>query len=445
MRDLRTGPLPQPAATGLLPLLQVRGLRRLIAVRVASSLGDGAFQGAVVSAVILNPTRESSAGAIAAAFAVLLLPYSLIGPFAGALLDRWSRRTVIIGATSIRITLLLALALELALSAPSSVLLVTALAVTGAARFVGSGLSASLPHTIAPRSLIGANSLAVTCGSIANALGAGYALLARNLIGETDAPLAIVTASVTVFYLAAIALVSWFRRMDLGPTISGTPPNPMRAVAAGLITALRHTVERPTVGLAISLVVLVRFCFGMATLLILLLYQHYFTVSYGPLLPGVGGLAEVLAAISVGLFVGAISTPVLVKMLGRTQAMVAMTVLAGLTVLICGPQFSLLATMIAAPLLAFTYQVVKVCVDTIIQNDADDEHIGRVFALYDTINNVAYVGAFAIGALFVADDGRSVGLLLAMAAVYVVSAVAYPALLRAANRRHTLITVPHRH
>ncbi|MET7592631.1 hypothetical protein ABZS92_38215, partial [Streptomyces sp. NPDC005444] len=31
---------------------------------------------------------------IASAMAVLLLPYSLIGPFAGVLLDRWRRRQV---------------------------------------------------------------------------------------------------------------------------------------------------------------------------------------------------------------------------------------------------------------------------------------------------------------------------------------------------------------
>ena len=30
------------------------------------------------------------------AFAVLYLPYSLIGPFAGVFIDRWSRRQIIV-------------------------------------------------------------------------------------------------------------------------------------------------------------------------------------------------------------------------------------------------------------------------------------------------------------------------------------------------------------
>jgi len=96
------------APSRALALLRLPDLRRLIGVRMCSSLGDGAFQGALVSAVFFNPTRQSSAAGIAAAFAVLLLPYSVIGPFAGALLDRWSRRTVIIVATTLRIALVLA-------------------------------------------------------------------------------------------------------------------------------------------------------------------------------------------------------------------------------------------------------------------------------------------------------------------------------------------------
>jgi hypothetical protein len=60
-----------PYAPTLLRLLSLRGLRRLVGVRVLSSFGDGAFQGALVSAVLFNPERQSSAAAIAGGFAVL--------------------------------------------------------------------------------------------------------------------------------------------------------------------------------------------------------------------------------------------------------------------------------------------------------------------------------------------------------------------------------------
>ena len=56
------------------------------------------FQAALGGAVLFNPERQADPLAVAAGLAVLLLPYSIVGPFAGALLDRWDRRRVLIVA-----------------------------------------------------------------------------------------------------------------------------------------------------------------------------------------------------------------------------------------------------------------------------------------------------------------------------------------------------------
>jgi hypothetical protein len=125
----------------------------------------------------------------------------------------------------------------------------------------------------------------------------------------------------------------------------------------------------------------------------------------------------------------------MVRHLGRAASMVALMVLAAITVAVLGPRFSLLATIIAAPILAFTYQAVKVCVDAIVQQDCDDAYVGRVFALYDTLNNIFYVGAFVVGAMVVPFDGRSVGLILVMAGVYLGAGLVYGAGIRALARR----------
>lgn len=61
---------------------------RLLQVRVASQFGDGLFQAGLAGALLFNPDRAADPMAIAGAFAVLFLPYSLLGPFAGALMDR---------------------------------------------------------------------------------------------------------------------------------------------------------------------------------------------------------------------------------------------------------------------------------------------------------------------------------------------------------------------
>lgn len=433
--DDQLGPAAAPTKT--LALLRLPLLRRLIAVRVLSQAGDGAFQGALVSAVLFNPTRESTAGAIAAAFAVLLLPYSMIGPFAGALLDRWSRRAVIVGATTVRAALVVGAAALLAVGSPSWVLLVAALFVTGAARFVGSGLSASLPHTVPPGTLVSANTLAVTCGAIATVLGASYAIGLRALVGHTDGPVALVTGSVAVIYLLAARVAQVFPRAALGPdrTDQTAPAQTMRAIAAGFVTALRHVRHRPTVAAAISLIVTVRFCLGAVTLVILLAYQHYFTAPVGPLRPGLTGVGEILAGMSVGLFLGAVLTPPLVRWVGRRVAIVGLMLVAGVTIAVAGSVFTLLSVTIAAPILSLCYQAVKVCVDAIAQEDSDDAFVGRVFALYDTANNVFYVAAFAVGATFLPADGHSPVTVIGIAGVYLACAVGYGLALRRNDRR----------
>src|SRR5437879_9514670 len=79
----------------------VRGLPdfwRLLQLRMASQFGDGLFQAGMAGALLFNPDRAADPMAIARAFAVLFLPYSLLGPFAGALMDRWDRRLVLVGA-----------------------------------------------------------------------------------------------------------------------------------------------------------------------------------------------------------------------------------------------------------------------------------------------------------------------------------------------------------
>lgn len=87
---------------------------RLMQVRMASQFGDGLFQAGLAGALLFNPDRAADPLAIARAFAVLFLPYSVLGPFAGALMDRWDRRLVLVGANSARLCFIVAIGTILA-------------------------------------------------------------------------------------------------------------------------------------------------------------------------------------------------------------------------------------------------------------------------------------------------------------------------------------------
>ena len=83
-------------------LLRQGGFRRLYSTRLAGQFGDGMFQASLAGVVLFSPEREAHPADIAIGFAVLLLPYSLIGPFAGVLLDRWWRQRVMVLANCVR-------------------------------------------------------------------------------------------------------------------------------------------------------------------------------------------------------------------------------------------------------------------------------------------------------------------------------------------------------
>ncbi len=73
-----------------------------MAVRVATQTSDGILQIALASFVLFSPERQPDAASIAAVLAVTLLPFSFIGPFVSVVLDRWSRRQVILVVDSCR-------------------------------------------------------------------------------------------------------------------------------------------------------------------------------------------------------------------------------------------------------------------------------------------------------------------------------------------------------
>ena len=234
-----TPPAPPTAAgterLGWLRLLRERGFRRLLAVRFAAQWGDGMFQAALGGAVLFNPEREADPLAVAAGLAVILLPYSLVGPFAGALLDRWDRRRVLLVANCLRAVLTLVVAVIVFAGVAGAPLYLAALTVAGVSRFVLAGLSAALPHVVARRHLVEANVVAATAGAGVAALGGATAIGARALLGAGDAGSALTTAVAAVGSVLAAVLAAGFAARLLGPDRTDEPDRTLVAVAHGLV------------------------------------------------------------------------------------------------------------------------------------------------------------------------------------------------------------------
>ena len=152
-------------------VLAERDFRRLFATRLISQTGDGIITAGVGTYVFFNASSFPSPAAGAAAFTVLYLPYSLVGPFAGVFIDRWSRRQILVWSALLRSAFVVLTAALMALGNRGAPLYVAVLLVLGVNRFFLSSLSAALPHVVAEDKLVMANSVSPTAGGIMAIIG----------------------------------------------------------------------------------------------------------------------------------------------------------------------------------------------------------------------------------------------------------------------------------
>ncbi|AEA28759.1 MFS transporter [Pseudonocardia benzenivorans] len=425
---------------GLSRLLRSPGYGRLLAVRFATQFGDGLFQAALGGAVLFNPERQADPLAVAAGLAVILLPYSVIGPFTGALLDRWDRRRVLVVANLVRVLLIVAVAVLVGTGAGGVPLYLAALAVAGASRFVLSGLSAGLPHVVEPRHLVEANTIAATAGAATAALGGATAIGLRAVIGSGNSGSALVTAIALAGPLVAALVAAGFRRGSLGPdrvpaSDASAPATPAaersatRVVVHGMTDGLRAVAATPTVAASFAALMAHRLAFGIGTLVSLLLFRYAFADS-GVLRAGMTGVGEAVVLAAAGLGVAALLTPWLVHRIGRAMTVRLALGASVLTQIGLAAFLGMPAVLAAAFLLGATGQIVKLCTDAAVQSETGDDVRGRVFALYDALFNISYVVAVAAAALLSPPDGWAPGLLGAAAGIYVIGLVAHELQLR---------------
>lgn len=412
-------------------MLSGRGFRLLLLTRLLGQLSDGVLQAGLASYVLFSPERQATGAQIAASFAVLLLPYSVIGPFVGVLIDRWRRRQILLGANLVRSVVAVALAaLVLHGVDPQGkggvAFVVLALCALGVNRFILAALSASLPHVVPVDRLVTANAVSTTSGTVATAIGAGAGLLARFLAGSGDTAAAGIVVAASGAYLLAAVTATLLRRDELGPDRGAEPPPRFSATEdlRELVAGIRYLYGVRRAWNALAALGVYRVTFGIMTVLVVLEQRGLFhreSDADG----GLRGVSVSFAALAIAVPLGAIVTPAAVRRWGIGRWVPAQLVITGVGLAALALPFRAPLVVAAAFVLGFGGQAVKVSVDAAVQRTVDDEHRGLVFALYDVLFNVAFVAAVALAAALAPVDGRSVLLVAVAAGILVVAGLWY--------------------
>jgi MFS family permease len=400
-------------------LLRDRKLSRLLRVRWSGQITDGIFQSALASFILFSPERQASAVNAAVAFAVVLLPYSIVGPFVGTLLDRFSRQRAILFSNLVRSATLMVIALLIFNGYTGVEITVVVLIAFGVNRLILAGLSAGIPLMTTQKDLISANALAVTGGSVWVVLGGGIGLGIRQLLdgsSSADNADAIIILVGSLGYLTAAFFASLLAKDEIGPRpheiVKGSFTQGLIEMREGF-QFLRNHVDAAR---GIAAIAIHRGGLTALTLAALLLERNTFN-DPADSEAGLAGLSLTLTIAAGGFVVGALIAPYGVRKVGRHRWMRLSIFAASFSALLLVIDRTPVLLAATAFFTALCGQSLKVTNDALVQSKIDDFYRGRVFAVYDVVVNFAIVtGAlFAAWILPLSGDSWLLPLLIAIA------------------------------
>lgn len=353
-------------------------LRYLVGGQSAGSFGDGLAQISFAQLVLFDVGRGATPARIAAVLAATLLPFSLVGPLAGVLIDRWNRRRILVLGSWLRAVLALG-GLATAAAHAEVPAYVFVLLLLSSSRFVLAAKSAVLPGLVRPEKLVQANAVS------------GLSGMSAAFIGGVGGAMFVALSTVAGFLAAVGAYVVaglFYRPLpvvhhDVAPDPIGRA---LRELAVDLARGVRTIATTPALRRPLLAVGTHRMLLGGAFVLVVLVADSRYHLST----PGYG-LA--VAVTGVAAFGGTVTAPFLVRNRRATVLLPLMFLPPAAAGLLAGYRPSLPVLLGAVAVTAWSFQCLKVLADALLGRAAPDAVRGRVFSLYDVLYNVAFVVA----------------------------------------------------
>lgn len=350
-------------------------LRALLTGQCLGQGADGLAQIAFAQYVLFDVGHGASPGRIATVLAVTLLPYSLVGPFAGVFLDRYDRRRTLV-VISVARALLVACGAAVAAAGVVPAVYAAVLLLLGSSRLAATAKGATLPRTVPRERLVPATALSALAGMAAAFVGAvgGSQIVART----TSAGF----LGAAVLYAAAGVA---FARL---PRLGGDPrrePLPLRHAWAELAEGARTSLRTPAIRRPLLAVAGHRLLLGAGFVVLVLVADTYHRME-------ASGYALALTVAGAAAFAGTVAAPPLATRFGAGALLAAAFPPAAAAAFVGGlaaPSLPVLTVCLGV--VAFSFQVLKVSADALIGGCAPEAVRGRVFSFVDMLYNVTFV------------------------------------------------------
>jgi MFS family permease len=360
--------------------LRSADFRRLFKIRLISQSADGLFQAALISSIVFSPTEQSTTTGFAIATLVVSLPFSILGPFTGVFIDRWSRRRILIVAPLLRVALV-----WLVLFDPAStpvLFYAGALWVLSVNRFYLATAVTVVPRLVPTEDLLIANSISTVGGTVA--------LLAGVFVGGWMADLwgdAIVITLAGAQWVVASGIAA---RITSPLVPHHLPESPMRdelrRVLHEFADGAGRLVHTPRALGPIVSITIDQLGQGIVLVLSLFVFRDQFEA-------GVASFSNLIGAGGVGVLLGILTVGKLEERFPKERIVAGSFLVGGLVLIAVSLWITQWTVLLASFAVGQTFAWKKIPVDTLVQEAVPDGYRGRVFAVYDVAYNLSRVVA----------------------------------------------------
>ena len=408
---------------GLALLKEKADFRNLMGAQFAAQAGDGLVQGALATVIAFGGQKGFDLeGArdpedILRIALYIFVPYTVLSPFLGVVIDRWDRRSLLVVANGLRAVILLGVA-ALALvqgsfdEVPDTILFLSFLLTLSATRVVLATKSATLPQTLGETSLVEGNSLSQFGGAILQTGAAGAAIVGKEVVGAE----AVVIAGALVYGVGALfARAMGNYDPDRQKSTFGAEA---RRVLGNIGAGIREVSRNPKAGASITTYFWLRFLWSFTLVGIGLIARELLAdddLKIALLIGGAGALGAALGFV--------VSSPLNDRIQATARLVISASSVAGLAVTLLGALDISVALAGLTFFLGLGFFVAKISLDTMVQEALGNDFRGRAFSLYDIAYNVAWVLAAGLMKVFWPDDNEGGILIAAMGLVFVVGVV----------------------
>lgn len=385
--------------------------RRLFAIRLVSQSADGLFQAALVASVVFDPDQNSTIAGFAIATAVVSLPFSLLGPFTGVFIDRWSRRRILVVAPWLRAAPALLAILDP--TDQAALFYAGVLWVLSVNRFYLATAVAIVPRLVPSEDLLMANSMSIVGGTVS--------LLAGVFVGGWVADLTENNAPVVIAAGVMWLIASGIARRITTPLVPHTLPEaPVRDELQRIVREFADGVRRlghtPRALGPITSITLDQFGQGIVLVLSLYVFRDRFQ-------EGVGSFSNLIGAGGVGVLLGILTVGKLEERWPKERIVSRAFLAGGVVLLAVSAYVTGWSVLVASFFVGLTFAWKKVPVDTLVQEAVPDGYRGRVFSVYDVAYNVSRVIAAFVAIPLVPALGEELTVALIGAAFLLYSPV----------------------